>query len=46
MDALSDKLMTPFIAEIAQRLHACDELDISDETAELLCSMSVATMDR
>lgn len=46
MGAPAGKRMAPFMGDIVGRLRACDELDISDETAELLCSMSAATMDR
>lgn len=46
MEAPAGKRMAPFMGEMVQRLRACDELDISDETAELLCSMSAATIDR
>lgn len=46
MNAPAGKRMAPFMGEIVDRLRACGELDISDETTELLCSMSAATMDR
>lgn len=46
MDAPAGKRMAPFMGEIVERLRACGELDISDETAALLCSMSAATIDR
>lgn len=46
MGAPAGKRMAPFMGEIVERLRACGELDLSDETAALLCSMSAATMDR
>ena len=46
MGAPAGKRMAPFMGEIVERLRACGELDISDETAALLCSMSAATIDR
>lgn len=46
MDAPAGKRLAPFMAEIVGQLRAHGELEISDETAELLCSMSAATIDR
>jgi len=38
--------MAPFLGELVARLRGQDELTISDETAEGLCAMSAATIDR
>jgi hypothetical protein len=46
MDAPAGKRMAPFLGEMVARLRACGELDISDETAVKLCSISAATIDR
>ncbi|MBK5249322.1 MAG: transposase family protein [Actinomycetales bacterium] len=46
MNCAAGKRMAPFMAEIVERLRGCGELDITDETAALLCSMSAATIDR
>lgn len=46
MEAPAGKRMAPFMDEIVQRLRACGELDISDETADLMAQMSPATLDR
>ena len=46
MDCAAGKRIAPFMTEIVGRLRACGELDISDETAALLCAMSAATIDR
>ena len=46
MNAPAGKRMAPFMGEIVQQLRAHGELEISDETAELLSSMSAATIDR
>jgi hypothetical protein len=46
MGAPAGKRMAPFLGELVPRLRACGELDISDETAAALCSMSAATIDR
>lgn len=46
MDCAAGKRMAPFMPEMVARLRACGELDISDETAVLLCAMSAATIDR
>lgn len=46
MDTPAGKCMAPFLGEIVARLRVCGELDISDETAALLCQMSAATIDR
>lgn len=46
MNAPAGKRMAPFMGEIVQQLRAHGELEISDEVAELLCSMSAATIDR
>jgi hypothetical protein len=36
----------PFLGEIVERLRACGELEIGDDVAAKLCSMSAATIDR
>lgn len=46
MGAPAGKRMAPFLGELVPRLRACGELDISDATAAVLCSMSAATIDR
>lgn len=46
MNAPAGKRLAPFMAEIVHQLRAHGELEISDQTAELLCSMSAATLDR
>lgn len=46
MDAPAGKRMAPFLGEIVARLRAYGELDISDEIAVKLCSISAATIDR
>lgn len=46
LDAPAGKRMAPFLAEITGRLQAVGELDISDEVAGQLVSMSAATIDR
>ena len=44
--APAGKRMAPFLTELVARLRRFEELDIDDATAELLCSMSAATIDR
>lgn len=46
MDAPAGKRMAPFLPELVNRLRACGELDLGDETARQLCAMSPATIDR
>lgn len=46
MGAPAGKRIAPFLGELVPKLRACGELDISDETAASLCSMSAATIDR
>ena len=46
MGAPSGKRLAPFMSEIVHQLRVHEELQISDETAELLCSISAATIDR
>lgn len=46
MNAPAGKRLAPFMAEIVLQLRVRGELQISDGTAELLCSMSAATIDR
>lgn len=46
MDAPAGKRMAPFLGEIVPRLRAFGELDINEEVAAKLCSMSAATIDR
>ena len=46
MDAPAGKRMAPFLPEIVVRLRACGELEITEEVAAKLCSMSAATIDR
>src|SRR3990170_4215449 len=46
LDAPSGKRLAPFLLEIVDRLIACDELDISQETRYQLVRMSAATIDR
>jgi hypothetical protein len=40
------KRMAPFLPELVARLRACGELEISEETAAKLCTISAATIDR
>ncbi len=46
MGAPAGKRMAPFLSELVPRLRAFGELEISDEIAGKLCSMSAATIDR
>ncbi|MGH3446244.1 MAG: DDE-type integrase/transposase/recombinase [Nocardioidaceae bacterium] len=46
MDAPAGKRIAPFLPEVVERLRTCGELDITDATAESLCEMSAATIDR
>jgi hypothetical protein len=46
MDAPAGKRMAPFLPEMVARLRACAELDVTDEVAAKLSSMSAATIDR
>lgn len=46
MDAPAGKRMAPFLPEMVARLRACAELDVTDEVAARLSSMSAATIDR
>jgi hypothetical protein len=46
MDAPCGKRLAPFLPEIVDRLRACGELDISEETRYRLVRMSAATIDR
>lgn len=46
MDAPAGKRMAPFLPEMVARLRACGELDVTDEVAAKLSSMSAATIDR
>ena len=46
LGAPAGKRMAPFLAELVPILRSCGELKIDDATAELLCRMSAATMDR
>ncbi len=46
MGAATGKRMAPFLGELVPRLRRLGELEISDEVAADLCSMSAATIDR
>lgn len=46
LDAPCGKRLAPFLGEITDRLIACGELDISEQTRYLLVRMSAATIDR
>jgi hypothetical protein len=46
MDAPAGKRMAPFLPEIVARLRAFGELDLDDDVAARLGSMSAATIDR
>ena len=46
MDAPAGKRMTPFMGEMVARLRACGELDLTEEAAAKLSTMSAATSDR
>jgi hypothetical protein len=46
LDAPSGKRLAPFLPEIVERLIACDELPISEQTRYQLVRMSAATIDR
>jgi hypothetical protein len=46
LDAPAGKRLAPFLPELVCRMRTVGELDISDETARSLCSMSAATIDR
>jgi hypothetical protein len=46
LDAPAGKRLAPFLPEIVDRLIACGELDISQETRYQLVRMSAATIDR
>lgn len=46
MDAPAGKRMAPFLPEMVARLRVFGELDLDDDLAARLCSMSAATIDR
>jgi integrase-like protein len=46
LDAPSGKRLAPFLPEIVDRLIACGELNLSDQTRYQLVRMSAATIDR
>jgi len=46
MDAPTGKRMAPFMGEMVARLRACGELDLTEEAAAKLSTMSAATIDR
>jgi hypothetical protein len=46
MDAPAGKRMAPFMGEMVARLRACGELDLTEEAAAKLSTMSAATIDR